>query len=140
MRTQQQSNSLATTTIATIAAFGAYFAMYAFRKPFTAATYPGSWLGVDVKTLAVTAQVLGYTASKFIGIAVVASMTPSARAGWLLGLVGTAELALLGFALVPAPYNVLCLFLNGLPLGMVFGLILSFLEGRRHTEAMAAGL
>lgn len=33
-----------------------------------------------------------------------------------------------------------CLFLNGLPLGMVFHLVLSFLEGRRHTEAMAAGL
>ena len=50
------------------------------------------------------------------------------------------EVALLLFALVPAPYNFGCLFLNGLPLGMVFGLVLSFLEGRRLTEALAAGL
>ena len=33
-----------------------------------------------------------------------------------------------------------CLFLNGLALGMVFGLVLGFLEGRRNTEALAAGL
>jgi hypothetical protein len=32
------------------------------------------------------------------------------------------------------------LFLNGLPLGMVFGLVLSYLEGRRHTEALSAML
>ena len=35
---------------------------------------------------------------------------------------------------------VFALFLNGLALGMVFGLILGFLEGRRHTEALTAGL
>lgn len=133
-------SALTSSAIATLAAFGAYFAMYAFRKPFTAAAYPGTWFGIDLKTAAVAAQVLGYTASKFVGIAVIAGMRPAARAGWLLGLVGFAELALLGFAVVPAPWNVLCLFLNGLPLGMVFGLVLGFLEGRRHTEAMAAGL
>ena len=31
-------------------------------------------------------------------------------------------------------------FLNGLPLGMIFGLVLAFLEGRKCTEALAAGL
>src|SRR6185295_12896298 len=36
--------------------------------------------------------------------------------------------------------NLIFLFLNGLPLGMVFGLVLGFLEGRRHTEALTAGL
>jgi hypothetical protein len=35
---------------------------------------------------------------------------------------------------------VLCIFLNGLPLGIVFGLVLGFLEGRRMTEALTAGL
>jgi hypothetical protein len=47
---------------------------------------------------------------------------------------------LLLFALVPAPWNFICLFVNGLPLGMVFGLVLGFLEGRRATEVLAAGL
>lgn len=125
----------------TAAAFGTYFAMYAFRKPFTAASYAGeAQLGVDPKTLLVAAQVLGYTVSKFVGIAVIARMRREHRAAALLGLIAVAESALLGFAVTPAPWNAVFLFLNGLPLGMVFGLVLGFLEGRRHTEAMTAGL
>lgn len=129
------------TALITAAAFGTYFAMYAFRKPFTAAGYAGEpWLGIDEKTLLVTAQVLGYTVSKFVGIAVIARMTRERRALALLVLIATAELALLGFAVTPSPWRAAFLFLNGLPLGMVFGLVLGFLEGRRHTELMAAGL
>jgi hypothetical protein len=135
------SPSVRVTALATAAAFGAYFSMYAFRKPFTAASYSGaSWAGVDAKTLLVAAQVLGYTLSKFIGIRVVSQLPRRARARTLLALVGAAHLALVGFALAPLPWQLVFLFLNGLPLGMVFGLVLGFLEGRRHTEIMAAGL
>ncbi len=115
--------------------------MYGFRKPFTASSYAEqAWLGIDVKTLLVAAQVLGYTVSKFIGIAVIAQMPRQRRATTLVALIAIAELALLGLPFVEAPWNALLLFLNGLPLGMVFGLVLGFLEGRRHTEAMTAGL
>jgi hypothetical protein len=38
------------------------------------------------------------------------------------------------------PYNVSFLFLNGLPLGMVWGAVFSFLEGRRFTELLGAGM
>jgi hypothetical protein len=48
--------------------------------------------------------------------------------------------ALFLFGLTPAPLNFVWLFCNGLLLGMVFGLVLGFLEGRRQTEAVAAGL
>jgi hypothetical protein len=58
----------------------------------------------------------------------------------LLGLIAAAELALIAFAMVPAPFNAACLFLNGLALGMVFGLVLGFVEGRRLTELFIAGL
>jgi hypothetical protein len=123
------------------AAFGAYFCMYAFRKPFTASTYSGATVwGVGEKTALVTAQVLGYTLSKLIGIRVVAEMPPATRARAILALIAMAELALVLFAVAPSPWHVACLFLNGLPLGMVFGLVLGFLEGRRLTEAMTAGL
>jgi len=123
------------------AAFGAYFCMYAFRKPFTAATYDGVTLaGLDYKTVLVTAQVLGYTLSKFIGIKVIAEMRPPQRIRTFLLLIGLAELALLLFGLVPPPYNFVCLFLNGLPLGMVFGIVLGFLEGRQQTEILTASL
>jgi hypothetical protein len=124
-----------------IAAFGTYFCMYGFRKPFTAAAYEGQvvW-GFGYKTVLVAAQVLGYTLSKFIGIRVIAAMRPERRVLGILVLVGTAHLALLLFALTPSPLNVVWLFLNGVPLGMVFGLVLGCLEGRQRTEALTAGL
>jgi hypothetical protein len=115
--------------------------MYAFRKPFTAGTYSDFTLGgLAYKPLLVIAQVLGYTVSKFVGIQVVAEVKPERRVALLLALIGAAELSLLLFAVTPPPYNLLWLFLNGLPLGMVFGLVLGFVEGRRNTEALAAGL
>jgi hypothetical protein len=126
---------------AVVAAFGAYFSMYLFRKPFTAATFEGmKAFGIDFKTLLVTSQVIGYFLSKLIGIKVVSEMPPHRRAMAVLGLVLAAETALLLFAVVPAPWNILFLFLNGLPLGMVFGLVVAFLEGRRLTELLTAGL
>jgi hypothetical protein len=115
--------------------------MYAYRKPFTAGTYSDFALaGVSYKTVLVIAQVLGYTLSKFLGIKVVAEVKPHRRVVLLLALIAAAQVALLLFGLIPPPFNFICLFLNGLPLGMVFGLMLGFLEGRRHTEALAAGL
>ena len=124
-----------------VAAFGTYFCMYAFRKPFTAASYADEvFWGMGYKTVLVTAQVVGYTLSKFLGIKVVAEIQPHRRAVLLLGLIAAAEVALLLFGLTPPPFNVVWLFCNGLPLGMVFGLVLGFLEGRRHTEALTAGL
>jgi hypothetical protein len=123
------------------AAFGTYFCMYAFRKPFTAATFEeDALLGVDYKTILIVSQLLGYTLSKFIGIRVVSEMSPRYRAVAILALIGIAHVALLIFAVVPAPYNFALMFLNGLPLGMVFGLVLGFLEGRRLTEMLTAGL
>jgi len=124
-----------------IAAFGTYFCMYAFRKPFTAGTFEDISLGgVGYKTVLVVAQVLGYTVSKFIGIRVISEMLPERRALGILLLIGLAQTALLLFGIVPPPYNFILLFLNGLPLGMVFGLVLGFLEGRQLTEALTAGL
>lgn len=115
--------------------------MYAFRKPFTAATYEDiTWLGVGFKTVLIASQVAGYTLSKFIGIKVVSEMPASKRAMSIFGLIAIAEIALLLFALTPAPWNFIWLFVNGLPLGMVFGLVIGFLEGRRLTEALSAGL
>lgn len=123
------------------AAFGTYFCMYAFRKPFAVANFDdvSAW-GWQFKTVAVAAQVIGYTLSKFIGIKVLTELPPNRRAVSIIILLAFAELMLIFFGLVPAPYNIFFLFLNGLPLGMVFGLVLGFLEGRQQTEALAACL
>lgn len=115
--------------------------MYAFRKPFTAATYEGyEQFEISLKTVLVTSQVFGYMVSKFVGIKIISEMPSTRRSLAFLLLIGIAEGALLLYALVPLPYKFLCLFLNGLPLGMIFGLVLSYLEGRRVTEALNAGL
>lgn len=122
-------------------AFGTYFCMYAFRKPFAAASYPGAeLLGVELKTAYILAQVIGYAASKLIGIRVGAESNKAQRLRLLLGLVFAAEVALLAFALLPIPLKPLAMLLNGLPLGMVWGLVVRYLEGRRSTEALLAGL
>jgi len=124
-----------------VAAFGAYFCMYAFRKPFNAGTYNGlSLWGLHYKSILVISQVLGYMLSKFIGIKIISELKPSSRNRLILLLILIAEGALLLFGLVPHPFNFVCLFLNGLPLGMVWGVVFSYLEGRRFTELLAMGL
>ena len=131
---------------AIIAAFGTYFCMYMYRKPFTVAAFKqetlaagvdGNW---DQKAVLVSAQVIGYLISKIIGIRVVSEADRGRRAWMILGLIAAALASLLLFAVVPTSWQAPCMFLNGLPLGMVFGLVLGSLEGRQMTEALAAGL
>jgi hypothetical protein len=124
-----------------IAAFGAYFCMYGFRRPYTAATYPNAaFFGVNYKVLLVISQTLGYVISKWLGIKIVSEIKQTQRVKMLLALIGFAELMLLCFGIFPRPVNIVFLFLNGLSLGMVFGLVLGFLEGRRNSEMLIAGL
>lgn len=127
--------------MAAIAAFGTYTCMYAFRKGFAAGTYTGlQYFHINYKVWLVIAQVLGYTLSKFYGIKFISEVKSGHRAKYILLLIGMAWLALLLFAIVPAPYNIVCLFINGFPLGLIWGLVFSYLEGRRSTEFMAAVL
>lgn len=124
-----------------LCAFVIYSCMYGFRKPYTAATYNNIFfLGISYKVCLVIAQVLGYMCSKFYGIKFISGMKPGHRAGYIVLFIGIAWLSLLLFAIIPPPYNIICMFINGLPLGMVFGLVFGFLEGRRTTELMGAFL
>jgi MFS family permease len=137
----RRAHSAVFTVVAGAAGFFAYFAMYAFRKPFTAATFegvPGWHFALDYKIALVLAQVAGYALSKFIGVKVISEIEPRHRVAAILGLIGLAWLALIAFAFVPAPWNVAALFINGLPLGMIWGLVYGFMEGRRVSEALAA--
>ncbi len=137
-----RSNPTVFTIFAAITAFCTYMCMYAFRKPFTAATFVDGpvILGLDYKSALVIVQVVGYMLSKFIGIKVVSEMDSKKRALTILILIGIAWVALLGFAIVPSPWNAAFLFFNGLPLGMIWGLVFAYLEGRQNTEIMGLGL
>jgi hypothetical protein len=57
-----------------------------------------------------------------------------------VALVALAEAALALFAVLPNEGKVLALFVNGLPLGMVWGVVVRYLEGRRITDVLLAGL
>lgn len=125
--------------LAAVSAFGAYTSMYAFRKSFSAGIYgEHEYLHVDYKVWLVIAQLIGYTLSKFYGIRFIAEVTPGKRAFYIFLLIGIAWMALFGFAIVPAPWNIIFLLINGFPLGMIWGLIFGYLEGRKSTEFMAA--
>ncbi|GGB07424.1 DUF5690 family protein [Puia dinghuensis] len=124
---------------ASVTGYIVYASMYGIRKPFTAASYDGiTFLGISYKVVLVIAQVIGYTLSKFFGIRFIGGMRPERRAWFIILLIGTGWLSLLLFAIVPVPYNFVFMFINGLPLGMVWGLMFGFLEGRKVTELMGA--
>src|SRR6201996_3401194 len=127
--------------MAAVSSFGAYTCMYAFRKAFAAGTFTGQqYFHVDYKVWLVIAQIGGYTLRKFYGIKFISALKPGQRAKYILLLIGIAWLALLCFAIVPAPYNIIFLFINGFPLGLIWGLVFGYLEGRKSTEFMAAVL
>lgn len=135
------SSPLLFTMVSVGGAFITYFSMYAFRKPFTAAEYESMALwGIDFKILLIVAQVIGYTLSKFIGIRLISAMRAHDRIRYILSLLLVSWLALLVFAMVPPSFKVVAIFMNGLPLGLIWGLVFAFLEGRKQTELLAAGL
>lgn len=124
-----------------LACFTAYFCMYMYRKPFTAGSYEQlEVFGVDYKIILVITQVLGYATSKLIGIKLISELDNSKRIRLFLGLIAIAWFALVGFAFTPASWAWLWLFINGLPLGLIWGIVFSYCEGRKLTEVLTVML
>ena len=99
-----RASPAAFTVFASLAGFATYFSMYAFRKPFAAASFDhieGWHFILDFKITIVIAQVMGYATSKFIGIKVIAEMRPAGRARAILALIGLSWIALVLFAVAP---------------------------------------
>ena len=122
--------------------FLTYSCIFAFRKPFTVGLYtnmPSYW-GVEFKNLLVISQVLGYTASKVFGVKFISELKNVGRGKLILILILISLVPLLLFPLVPTPFNILCLFINGFPLGITWGIIFSFVEGRSGTDFIGAAL
>jgi len=135
------SNAFWFTLYASISGFCLYTCVYAFRKTFTAATFEGlTYLSVSYKVWLITFQVVGYGLAKFAGIKIISELKAHRRAAGILLMVGVAGISWFFFAIVPPPYNVIFLFTNGFPLGMVWGMVFGYMEGRRTTEALGAAL
>ena len=121
------------------AALLSYSLVYALRKPFTAAEFEGlAFCGMDYKIAVTVVQILGYLLAKFLGIKIISELRRESRLGFILLSVGIAETALVFFAVLPVPWNVLAMFFNGLALGCMWGVIFSFIEGRRVTDLLAS--
>ncbi|HXH74296.1 MAG TPA: DUF5690 family protein [Bacteriovoracaceae bacterium] len=125
--------------------FSTYFCVYAFRKPFSVGTFEGKIFlpaigHIDFKILLIISQVMGYALSKFIGIKFVSEVSRKKRGFIIAGMIILAEVCLILFPLIPKPYNSICLFLNGIPLGMIWGLVYSYLEGRKLSDLFGPGL
>ncbi|MFO0552879.1 MAG: DUF5690 family protein [Polyangiaceae bacterium] len=127
---------------AAVSSFAAYFFMYFYRKPFAAGTYATvpHILGLDAKSAYVIAQVVGYAASKMLGIKVVSELHAGKRARAILLSIVCAEAALVAFALLPSSLGMVALALNGLSLGMIWGMVFGFLEGRVVSDWLGAAL
>ena len=96
------------------AALLSYSLVYMLRKPYTAAAFEDlEVFNMDYKVAVTIVQILGYVVSKFMGIKLISE-------------------------LLSAPYNIAAMFLNGLLLGCMWGIIFSFIEGRRMTDVLAS--
>jgi MFS family permease len=121
--------------------FLTYASVYAYRKPFTVATFEGiSFWGVPYQTLLVISQVIGYMLSKFSGIRFISELRKVGRWKTSLILIVIAWLSLLILAIVPPPFGIFCLMLNGYMLGFMWGIIFSYVEGRRTTDMIGAAM
>lgn len=121
--------------------FLTYAAVYGFRKPYTAATYEHQLIfGLGYKEILVIIQALGYMSSKFYGIRFISELKRTGRWKVILLLIGLSWMAWFLFAIIPAPYNVICLFLNGFPLGLLWGIIFSYIEGRKATDFIGTAM
>lgn len=116
-----------------------YSLVYALRKPFTAAEFDGLQVaGMDYKIVVSIIQLIGYVCAKMLGIKFISELKPEGRLKFIIGSAALSELSLVAFGLLPAPYNIFALFFNGLSLGCMWGVIFSFLEGRRTTDILAS--
>lgn len=140
-RKLRATNGIWFTLYASLTAFCLYTCVYAFRKTFTAATFDGlAYWGISYKVWLITFQVVGYGLAKFAGIKIISELQANARASGILLMSTIAGLAWFFFAVVPPPYNLIFLFANGFPLGMVWGMVFGYMEGRRMTEVLGAAL
>lgn len=126
---------------ASVVAFLAYATVFGFRKTYTAGTFDDmSFLGLGYKEILVITQAIGYLSSKFFGIKFISGLKRFGRWKIILGLVFLSWMAWLFFALVPPPWNIIFLFLNGFPLGLLWGVVFSYVEGRKTTDLIGAAM
>jgi hypothetical protein len=97
---------------------------------------------MTLKTTLILFQLMGYLSSKFIGIKVTSEA--KGKQDYILAalcLFAQGSLVLFGIIGTYAPnWTFIPIFFNGLPLGMVWGLVVSYFEGRKGSDFMMVAL
>lgn len=118
-----------------VVAFLTYASVFAYRKAFTVATFEGMSIGpFTYQTSLIISQVMGYMLSKFYGIYFISSMRRTRRWVFVAAMVGVSWACHLVFALTPDWVGLACFFVNGFMLGFLWGVVFSYVEGRRTTD------
>ncbi|MBU3679925.1 MAG: hypothetical protein FGM32_10025 [Candidatus Kapabacteria bacterium] len=138
---KQLEQTTVTAWLLGIASFAVYVGMYFIRKPVAALDYQGVEIfGLNFKVAVIVSQILGYTVSKFIGIRSVSSTTVERRSAMIVILAASAIGLLLVFALSTPFLGLIAMFLNGMSLGLIWGLLFAFVEGRYATDMIGVFL
>ena len=126
---------------AALIAFLTYASVYAYRKPFTVAGFEDlAFWGIRYQTLLIIFQGTGYMLSKFYGIRFISELKRMGRWKTALTLIGIAWFSLFLFAIVPPIMGLFCLMLNGFALGFMWGIVFSYVEGRKATDFIGSAM
>jgi len=130
------------TTFTVICAFSAYFAIYGISVSLFAATFEGITVfgSLQLKVAFTIAQMLGYAVSKVIATFVIPTIRREQRCLALVGLAVLGEIPLVFFGMLPPIGQVIMVFLSGMPMAWLWGIMVMYLEGRRTSEVLLMGL
>ena len=135
MPTQKNSHQILTSIALGGLTFSIYTCMYALRKPFSGLTFNDMILwGMNIKIWMVLCQLIGYTLSKIVGIRFFGGLNRDYRGIFLICLMAASLIPLVILRFTSIEYWPFLMILNGFPLGLVWGLVFSYVEGRKFTE------
>jgi len=137
-----KSHTAVATIYTVFAAFSAYFSIYGISASLFAATFDGVTVfgKMDLKVAFSIAQMLGYAISKVAGAIVIPTIKRNYRCPTLVLLAVLAELPLVLFGALPPAGQVAMVFLSGIPMAWMWGIMVMYLEGRRTSEFLLMGL
>lgn len=139
LRPGARYRSIINAVLAALTAFLTYASVYAYRKPFTAADFGEMrYGGISWQSLLIICQVIGYMLSKFAGIRFIAALKRKGRWKTAAVLLLSAWLSLFFFAICPDPFSMFFFLVNGFSLGFMWGIVFSYVEGRRATDFIGA--
>ena len=129
------SRPVANALFTSVVAFLTYACVFSYRKTFTVATFDGIRMGVfSYQTLLIISQVVGYMISKFYGIFFISALRRTGRWKTVALMIGISWACLLLFAVTPDVLGLVWFFINGFMLGFLWGVVFSYVEGRRSTD------